>query len=87
MRHFTRPRWRASSAALVVLLRVRLWDMPLALSRRPAHCTSRISESTVGTILRRFRVAKVLVWSSEMLAGGGVPGGCTSKEEEECLRP
>jgi hypothetical protein len=70
-----------------MLLRVRLWDMPLALSLRPAHWTSRISESTVGTMLRRLRVAKVLVCSSEMVAGGGVPGGCTSKEDDECLRP
>jgi hypothetical protein len=75
MRHFTSPRWSASSAALVMLLRLRLWLIPFALSLRPAHCTKRMSEATVGTILRRFRVANVLVCSSEMVVGGGVLGG------------
>jgi len=58
MRHFTRPRWSASSAALVLL---RLCCIPFALSRRPAHWTRRRFGSTKGSILQRFRVAKVRV--------------------------
>lgn len=80
MRHFTRPRCSASSAALGVLVR-------LVPSRRPAHWTRRMSWSTVGTMLRRFRVANVLVCSSDIVVGGGVPGDWTSKEDDECLRP
>lgn len=37
-------------------------------------------------MLRRLRVAKVRVWSSEIEAGGGVPGGAVSLEDEEWLR-
>jgi hypothetical protein len=38
-------------------------------------------------MLRRFKVVKVLVCNSEMVVGGGVLGGWTSREPEECLRP
>lgn len=44
-------------------------------------------ESTVGTMCRRFSVEKVLVWSSEIVVGGGVLGGWTSSEVADCLRP
>jgi hypothetical protein len=66
---------------------LRLWFMPLVLSFRPAHWMSRMLESTVGTIFRRLSVAKVLVWSSDTVVGGGVLGGLTSSDAAECLRP
>lgn len=43
--------------------------------------------STTGVMLQFLSVAKVLVCSSESVAGGGVLGDCTSSEELEFLRP
>lgn len=78
MRHLTNPRCSASCAGFE--------DPLLWLSRRVPHRTKRTLSSAVGTMLRRFRVAKVRVCSSETVAGGGVPGDCTSKVGTDDLR-
>jgi len=63
----TRPRWRRSFARAVE-------ELEEEEDLRPAHWTSLIPSFTLGSTRRRFRRAKVRVWSSEIVVGGGVPG-------------